>query len=161
LYTIARLLHVSVDRATDLHRRCGIRHPNPSALVTVNDKVVAYTAKVIKEVNPIWDRTFDIDVTRSSKVAVKVYDELDSEKKDLSLIGEAEMNITDIFKSPCHEQSSTYSLKKPKHSKSTGTIKVTIDPTPDRDVLADIQSAASKATTQAQQGVESTVEFYK
>lgn len=64
---------------------------------------------------------------------------------------------------PTFLESSTYSLKKPKHSKSCGMLKVAIDPMPGRKVLGDIikQSAASKTTAQVTEGLEPTVEFYK
>lgn len=71
--------------------------------------------------------------------------------------------VAEINFLPPFLESFTYSLKKPKHSKSCGMLKVTIDPMPDRNVLGDIikQSAASKVVTQTKEGLEPTAEFYK
>lgn len=44
------------------------------------------------------------DVNHLSKVAIKIYDELDSDKEEFSLIGEAEVDVADVFKSPYHDK---------------------------------------------------------
>lgn len=54
------------------------------------------------------------DVTRSSKVHVKIYDELDSDEEDPAFIGEVEVNIADLFMSPLKDEGLCYLFTSPR-----------------------------------------------
>lgn len=62
-------------------------------------------------------------------------------------------------------EASTYSLKKPNSAKSVGTLAISLDPMPYREVLTDSPtsglSAISKTTAQATAEVEKSAEFYR
>jgi len=50
------------------------------------------------------------DVNYSSKVTIKVYDNVDPDKEELSLIGEAEVDVTYVFKFPYQDESLCFTL---------------------------------------------------
>jgi hypothetical protein len=131
------------------------------------------------------------DLNQSSKVVVKVFDMLEPEGEDGTLIGEADVDVTDVFKVPfdvnlkslfhhsasrfmhCYRkpdvipltEQKTYLLKKPNTTKHFGKLSITLDPVPGRKVLADRATATTSSTVeQVQAAVETNLasaEYYK
>ena len=63
---------------------------------------------------PSFTEPLNSDVNRSSVVNVKIYDERDSGEQDPAVIGEVEVDITHVFKSPLNEERLSYLLMSPK-----------------------------------------------
>lgn len=107
-------ISVKVLSADGLYKREIFKSPDPFAVLTIDGSQTQTTETAKRTSSPLWNQSFDFNVTENSVLIIQVFDQRKFKKKDQGFLGVINLRIGDYinFNDPSSQQTVAEELKK-------------------------------------------------